>query len=125
MGLGNEHFGLHDLGALAVILIGVVAISRAKADDASVQGLDRKGLSIAASVSYSWGLMPLYWHLLKDVPAADRRASRWSAALVALWLLWWSRGAAGSRRSSPKPRLAAMLTLSGLYRDQLGPVHLV
>jgi drug/metabolite transporter (DMT)-like permease len=29
--LGNEHFGLHDLGALAVILIGVVAISRAKA----------------------------------------------------------------------------------------------
>ncbi len=29
--LGDEHFGLHDLGALAVILIGVVAISRAKA----------------------------------------------------------------------------------------------
>lgn len=29
--LGNEHFGLHDLGALAVILVGVVAISRAKA----------------------------------------------------------------------------------------------
>lgn len=28
--LGDEHFGLHDLGALAVILIGVVAISRAK-----------------------------------------------------------------------------------------------
>lgn len=29
--LGGEHFGLHDLGALVVILIGVVAISRAKA----------------------------------------------------------------------------------------------
>ena len=29
--LGNEQFGLHDLGALAVILVGVVAISRAKA----------------------------------------------------------------------------------------------
>ncbi|MFZ2751937.1 MAG: drug/metabolite exporter YedA [Lysobacteraceae bacterium] len=29
--LGDEHFGLHDLGALAVILIGVVAITRAKA----------------------------------------------------------------------------------------------
>ena len=29
--LGNEHFGLHDLGALAVILVGVVALSRAKA----------------------------------------------------------------------------------------------
>jgi drug/metabolite transporter (DMT)-like permease len=28
---GGEHFGLHDLGAMAVILIGVVAISRAKA----------------------------------------------------------------------------------------------
>lgn len=29
--LGDQHFGLHDLGALAVILIGVVAITRAKA----------------------------------------------------------------------------------------------
>jgi drug/metabolite transporter (DMT)-like permease len=28
---GGEHFALHDLGAMAVILIGVVAISRAKA----------------------------------------------------------------------------------------------
>ena len=28
--LGNEHFSLHDLGALAVILVGVVVISRAK-----------------------------------------------------------------------------------------------
>lgn len=28
---GGEHFGVHDLGAMAVILIGVVAISRAKA----------------------------------------------------------------------------------------------
>jgi drug/metabolite transporter (DMT)-like permease len=28
---GGEHFGLHDLGAMAVILVGVVAISRAKA----------------------------------------------------------------------------------------------
>ena len=29
--LGGEHFGWHDLGAMAVILIGVVAISRARA----------------------------------------------------------------------------------------------
>lgn len=29
--LGGEHFGVHDLGALMVILIGVVVISRAKA----------------------------------------------------------------------------------------------
>jgi drug/metabolite transporter (DMT)-like permease len=29
--LGGEHFGVHDLGALLVILIGVVVISRAKA----------------------------------------------------------------------------------------------
>ncbi len=28
--LGNEHFSLHDLGALAAILVGVVVISRAK-----------------------------------------------------------------------------------------------
>lgn len=29
--LGGEHFGWHDLGAMAVILVGVVAISRARA----------------------------------------------------------------------------------------------
>jgi drug/metabolite transporter (DMT)-like permease len=29
--LGGEHFGLHDLGAMAIILIGVIVISRAKA----------------------------------------------------------------------------------------------
>lgn len=29
--LGGEHFGLHDLGAMAIILVGVIVISRAKA----------------------------------------------------------------------------------------------
>ncbi|MBN8214700.1 MAG: EamA family transporter RarD [Xanthomonadales bacterium] len=79
------------------------------------QGLDRKGLSIAASAFVLWGLMPLYWHLLKAVPSLQIVAHRvlWSAVLVALWLLW-SRGRGWFAAIIAKPRLAAMLTLSGL-----------
>ena len=79
------------------------------------QGLDRKGLSIAASAFVLWGLMPLYWHLLKAVPSLQIVAHRvlWSAVLVALWLLW-SRGRGWFAAILAKPRLAAMLTLSGL-----------
>lgn len=78
-------------------------------------GLDRKGLSIAASAFVLWGLMPLYWHLLKAVPSLQIVAHRvlWSAVLVALWLLW-SRGRGWFAAILAKPRLAAMLTLSGL-----------
>jgi chloramphenicol-sensitive protein RarD len=81
----------------------------------TAQGLDRKGLSIAASAFVLWGTMPLYWHLLKVVPSLQIVAHRvlWSAVLVALWLLW-SRGRGWFAAILAKPRLAAMLSLSGL-----------
>jgi chloramphenicol-sensitive protein RarD len=79
------------------------------------QGLDRKGLSIAASAFVLWGTMPLYWHLLKVVPSLQIVAHRvlWCAVLVAAWLLW-SQGRGWFAAILAKPRLAAMLTLSGL-----------
>lgn len=79
------------------------------------KGLDRNGLLIAASAFVLWGLMPLYWHLLKAVPSLQIVAHRvlWSAVLVSLWLLW-SRGRGWFAVILAKPRLAAMLTLSGL-----------
>ena len=78
-------------------------------------GLDRKGLLIAASAFVLWGLMPLYWHLLKAVPSLQIVAHRvlWCAVLVALWLLW-SQGRGWFRAILAQPRLAAMLTVSGL-----------
>ncbi len=77
--------------------------------------LDRKGLLIAASAFLLWGLMPLYWHLLKAVPSPQIVAHRvlWCAVLVALWLLW-SQGRGWFKAILAQPRLAAMLTLSGL-----------
>ena len=81
----------------------------------TAQGLDRKGLSIAASAFVLWGLMPLYWHLLKTVPSLQIVAHRvvWCSLLVAAWL-WWKQGRGWFVAILAKPRLAAMLALSGL-----------
>ncbi|MFD0725139.1 EamA family transporter RarD [Lysobacter brunescens] len=78
-------------------------------------GLDRKGLAIAIGAFVIWGLMPLYWHLLKIVPALQIVAHRvlWSAVLVALWLAW-SQARGWFAAILRNRRLAAMLTLAGL-----------
>jgi chloramphenicol-sensitive protein RarD len=78
-------------------------------------GLDRKGLAIAIGAFVIWGLMPLYWHLLKIVPALQIVAHRvlWSAVLVALWLAW-SQGRGWFAAILRNRRLAGMLTLAGL-----------
>ena len=75
----------------------------------------RNGLWATTLAFVIWGLFPLYWHLLKAVPSLQIVAHRvlWSAVLVALWLLW-SRGRGWFAAILAKPRLAAMLTLSGL-----------
>ena len=54
----------------------------------STQTLDRRGVWIAVAAYVAWGLMPLYWHLLKMVPAMQIMAHRvvWSALLVCGWL---------------------------------------
>ena len=38
--------------------------------------LDRSGVWIAIAAYVAWGLMPLYWHLLKAVPAMQVMAHR-------------------------------------------------
>jgi chloramphenicol-sensitive protein RarD len=77
--------------------------------------LDRRGLLVAVGAFLLWGLMPLYWHLLKSVPSLQIVLHRiaWSALLVAAWL-WWQQGGSWLRTALAKPRVWWMLGLSGL-----------
>ncbi len=76
--------------------------------------VDRRGLWIAAASFVLWGLMPLYWHLLKTVPSLQIVVHRivWSALMVGAWL-WWKQGAQWFRNTLAQPRAAWMLALSG------------
>ena len=76
--------------------------------------LDRRGLWVAAGSFVLWGVMPLYWHLLKAVPSLQIIAHRivWSTLLVVGWLLW-KYGRAWMRETLAQPRAAWMLALSG------------
>lgn len=75
----------------------------------------RRGLWVAIGSFVIWGLMPLYWHLLKAVPALQIVAHRivWSTLLVVAWLLW-SQGRGWLRAALARPRAVWMLALSGL-----------
>ena len=76
--------------------------------------LDRRGLWAAIASFVVWGLMPLYWHLLKAVPSMQIMAHRvvWSAVLVVGWLLW-RQGWDWWRTIAARPRMLAALALSG------------
>ncbi len=73
------------------------------------------GLWIAAASFVAWGLMPLYWHLLKSVPSLQIVLHRiaWSAVFVCGWLIL-RQGTRWFRGVLAQPRLAGMLGLSGL-----------
>jgi len=75
----------------------------------------RAGLWVAFASFVLWGLMPLYWHLLKSVPSLQIVAHRivWSALLVFAWLLW-KHGRGWLRETLAAPRIAWMLALSGV-----------
>jgi len=75
----------------------------------------RSGLWMAAGAFVLWGLMPLYWHLLKTVPSLQIVAHRvlWSAALVAAWLAW-KQGRGWLAAVLAQPRLARLLAFSGV-----------
>ena len=82
----------------------------------STQPLDRRGLVAATGAFVLWGLMPLYWHLLKAVPSLQIIAHRivWSTLLVVGWLLWrYGRGWLGE--TLQQPRAIWMLALSGTF----------
>ncbi|GAB3104654.1 EamA family transporter RarD [Lysobacter terrae] len=75
---------------------------------------NRAGLWVAIASFVLWGLMPLYWHLLKVVPSLQIVAHRviWSTLLVVAWLLW-KQGRGWLRAALARPRAAWMLGLSG------------
>lgn len=74
----------------------------------------RRGLTAAIASFLLWGAMPLYWHLLRSVPALQILLHRivWSTLLVGAWLLW--REGRGWLRVLARPRAAWMLAASGL-----------
>ncbi len=94
----------------------------------------RRGLAITAAAFVLWGLVPVYWHLLKAVPSFHIIAHRiiWSTVLVVAWLLlssgleWW-------RRIARQPRALAILALSsvaiafnwGLYIWAINAGHVI
>jgi len=61
-----------------------------------------------------WGLMPLYWHLLREVPPMQVVVHRaiWCAVLVSGWL-GFRHGRGWLREIITRPRTAAMLAASG------------
>jgi len=77
--------------------------------------IDRRGLQIAIGSFVLWGVMPLYWHLLKAIPSFQIVLHRilWSAVLVCAWLTW-TRGRGWLRAVLAQPRAAGLLALSGL-----------
>ena len=78
------------------------------------QRLDRRGLWVAVGSFVLWGVMPLYWHLLKSVPSMQIIAHRivWSTLLVAGWLTC-KHGRGWLRETLSHPRAHWMLALSG------------
>ena len=77
--------------------------------------IDRRGLWAAAGSFVIWGLMPLYWHLLKNVPSLQIVMHRivWSALLVVVGLCL-TQGLQWLRTAMARPRVPWMLALNGL-----------
>lgn len=73
----------------------------------------QKGLLAAVGAYLIWGLFPLYWKLLAQVPAVQTMAHRtvWCALVVALWLA--GREGYGWLREL-RPRVLGMLLVSAL-----------
>ncbi|MBJ7515204.1 MAG: EamA family transporter RarD [Stenotrophomonas sp.] len=75
----------------------------------------RRGFAVTAFTFVLWGLVPVYWHLLREVPSFQIIAHRiiWSTVLVVGWLLlssrlrWWKAIAA-------QPRALATLAVSSI-----------
>ncbi|RZA21898.1 MAG: EamA family transporter RarD [Lysobacteraceae bacterium] len=78
-------------------------------------GVDRRGVWMAVGAYVVWGLMPLYWHLLKMVPSMQIILHRvvWSTVLVCGWL-GYRYGRGWLRETLARPRAAWMLALSGV-----------
>ena len=80
------------------------------------ESLDRGGLSATIVAFLLWGVFPLYWHLLKSVPAMEIIANRiiWAAVFVLAWL-FFKHGNSWWRVVLAKPRVAGWLVVSSTF----------
>ena len=74
-----------------------------------------KGFWAVFAAFISWGLFPLYWHQLKQVPAMQIVAHRvvWCSVFVVGYLLWRD-GAGWLRQALLRPRVPLMLGASSI-----------
>ncbi len=94
----------------------------------------RRGFAITAFTFTLWGLVPVYWHLLKAVPSQQIIAHRiiWSTVLVVAWLLlsagtgWWKQIAA-QKRALPTLALSSLAIAFnwGLYIWAINAGHVI
>lgn len=77
--------------------------------------IDRRGVAAAISAYVMWGVFPLYWHLLREVPALQIIAHRviWCGVFVVGYLLI-SEGLAWWRKARAVPRLGWLLLASSV-----------
>lgn len=77
--------------------------------------VDRKGLAAALSAYVLWGVFPLYWYLLRDVPSLQTVAHRivWCAVFVVGWLLL-REGLGWLRPLRARPRTLLLLACTAL-----------
>ena len=77
--------------------------------------LDRRGVWMAVAAYVAWGVMPLYWALLKVVPSFQIMLHRivWSALLLAIWL-GWKYGRSWFRQTINLPKARWALALTGV-----------
>jgi chloramphenicol-sensitive protein RarD len=81
----------------------------------STMPIDRRGLAAAVGAYVMWGVFPLYWYLLRDVPSLQIIAHRviWCGVFVVGYLLlserlaWW-------HKLRVVPRIAPMLLASSV-----------
>src|SRR5690606_35310522 len=90
------------------------AASAREGGSVSAARIDRRGIWVAVAAYVIWGVMPLYWHLLKAVPSLQIIMHRivWSTVLVAGWL-GWRYGRGWIRQTLALPRAPWMLAISG------------
>jgi chloramphenicol-sensitive protein RarD len=77
--------------------------------------IDRGGLSAAIGAYVVWGVFPLYWFLVRDVPSLQIIAHRviWCGVFVLGWLLL-RRGSGWLRQALATPRIGTMLFASAV-----------
>ena len=81
----------------------------------STPGLDRRGLLAAIGAYALWGVFPLYWYLVREVPSLQIISHRviWCGVFVIGWLLL-RQGTGWLRHALAMPRVGVMLLASAM-----------